>query len=184
MPRLAHALAPIAEHVARTFGRAMEVIDCGYPVWSERMAAPTHLPVMTRVTTGRTWQPFRMKKRTGLTSTDRAKLAGRFSTPCQGEGRGFESRRPLPEHAPGGSRGREEKRVVDTVGAHVVVVVLDGGRSRGVTSPALDSPFSESAEWIRSFPSCYPLSKRRHRNGVPARGTIGLPATCPCPESR
>jgi len=104
MPRLAHALAPIAEHVARTFGRAMEVIDCGYSVWSERMAAPTHLPVMTRVTTGRTWQPFRMKKRTGLTSTDRAKLAGRFSTPCQGEGRGFESRRPLPEHAPGDRR--------------------------------------------------------------------------------
>ena len=39
MPRRAQALARIAKHVAHTFGRLMEVIDCGHSVWSDGVAS-------------------------------------------------------------------------------------------------------------------------------------------------
>ena len=105
---------------------------------------------------------------------------------CQGEGRGFESRRPLQKRAPRGLpapfRVITKQRMGDIGGAHGVGAVLDGGE-QAIDFASTGLLVSESAEWIRSFPSYYPLSKRWHRYGVPARGTIGLPATCHCPES-
>jgi hypothetical protein len=39
-----HTRAPIAEHLARTSGRPMEVIDCGYSAWSDGVVIPPTAP--------------------------------------------------------------------------------------------------------------------------------------------